>query len=350
MHTNALQKTTPPGYKVEQVWLPFSEGLTEWDESFHALMLDDHIRMAAYSTGIAEAVKPGMVVLDLGTGTGILALMALQAGAERVYGLDLSASILKLAVERISSAGYGNRFQAINALSYDVQLPERVDLIISEIMGNIADNEDFVPILTDARKRFLKPGGRMLPFQVESYLVPVGAEKAHSMLSSGACMGAPSGVSLDEALKRIGIRSRFDCYYDTIVPQASYLATPRLLNRFTFDGSDTPTYARSLTYTVLRGGVLTGFKGYFIADLSDSVALDISGDDIHGRTTSDSWKHCYLPIRTPIEVCTGDRIHVNFSRTYPENRDTPFRQSYRWEGEVLRGGGRVASFSQAMRQ
>src|ERR1044071_6292934 len=93
-------------YEVEQVWLPFSESITSWDEDFHSLMLDDQIRMVAYKTAIMEAVERGMVVLDLGTGTGILALGALQAGASRVYGLDLNESILQRAVERISSAGY----------------------------------------------------------------------------------------------------------------------------------------------------------------------------------------------------------------------------------------------------
>lgn len=69
-------------YEFEEVWLPVSENILAWEQDFHQLMLDDQIRMAAYKNAIQEVVKPGMVVLDLGTGTGILGLWALQAGAK----------------------------------------------------------------------------------------------------------------------------------------------------------------------------------------------------------------------------------------------------------------------------
>lgn len=336
-------------YQPEQVWLSCSEGILSWDDSFHSLMLNDQLRMEAYSTAISEVIKPGMVVLDLGTGTGILALWALQSGAARVYGIDVSAEVLRKAIERLSTAGYADRFKGINALSYEVELPERVDLIISEIMGNIGDNEDFVPILSDARKRFLKPGGQMLPYHVESYLVPVGAERAHAQLREGVCHGLAASTTLNEALARNGIQGRFNCYYDVILPQSSYLATPRVLRRFALDGTDAPTYELSLIFPLSRSGVLTGFKGYFLANLSSTVALDISGDDIPGRTTSDSWKHCYLPIETPIRVTRGDRVVLTFIRSYPKNKDNPFRHAYRWQGEVLRGDRVIGRFSQSMR-
>src|SRR5262245_41834363 len=127
-------------YSAEQVWPPFSESLLEWDEAFHDLMLNDRLRMIAYRKAIFEAVKPGDLVLDLGTGTGILSQWALEAGAGRVYGIDLSAPILAEAVERMRRAGLAERFEPINKLSYEVELPKRVDVLISEIIGNMADN------------------------------------------------------------------------------------------------------------------------------------------------------------------------------------------------------------------
>jgi protein arginine N-methyltransferase 1 len=150
-------------YEPEQVWLPVSEAILDWDDSFHHLLLNDYIRMVAFKTAVSEATEPGMVVLDLGTGTGILAQWALEAGAARVYGIDLNEAILRTAIERISAAGQGDKFYPICGLSFEVELPERADLIISETLGNIADNEDCVSILADARKRFLADGGAMLP-------------------------------------------------------------------------------------------------------------------------------------------------------------------------------------------
>jgi protein arginine N-methyltransferase 1 len=330
-------------YEREQVWMPCSESILEWNTEFHDLLLNDHIRMVAYRAAIEESVQPGMSVLDLGTGTGILAQWALEAGAERVYGVDVNATILGTAVERIQRAGYGGRFHPIHGLSYDVRLPERVDVIVSEVMGNLADNEDCVRILIDARRRLLRDSGRMIPSRLDSYLVPVSAARAHDQVRRGEHRGSELTVCLDDALQRRGVRSRFDCYYDVILSQATHLGTPRVVRLYTFDVHDQPTYRVATVFAVQREGMFTGFKGYFVATLSETVALDISGDDIEGRTASDSWKHCYLPVEEPVAVEPGDRIRLVFERSYPTTRGA-FGQRYRWEGEVVREGTVITRF------
>lgn len=234
--------------------------------------------MTAFRAAIAEAVQPGMTVLDLGSGIGILALWALQAGAERVYGIDLNASVLRTATERVAAAGYGERFSPIHGVSFDVNLPERVDLVVSEIMGNLADNEGFVAILADVRQRLLADGGRMVPSRVESYLVPVAAERAHEQVVRGNPVDAGGPVPFAELLRRRGAHSPFDLYHDVIIPACTYLATPRVARLYDFAASTgiSPTaaaYRVPLASTAQRDGLLTGFKGYFVATLSDTVAL-----------------------------------------------------------------------------
>lgn len=344
--------TGTAGYESEQVWLPASEQLLEWDAGFHDLLLGDEMRMIAFRTAITETVQPGMTVIDLGTGTGILARWALEAGAERVYGIDLNASVLQTATERVVAAGYGQRFHPIHGLSFDVNLPERVDVVISEIMGNLADNEGFVAILADVRQRLLAEGGLIVPSRVESYLVPVEAERAHEQVSRGEPVDLGDSVSFAERLWRRGARSPFDLYYDVVIPVGAYLATPRVARLYDFAAfpgvpATAATYRVPLTYTAQRDGLLTGFKGYFVATLSDTVALDISGDDIAGRATSDSWKHCYLPIAEPLPVRRGDRIALTFSRSCPSGTDGPFRQNYQWEGQVISQGATVGRFAQS---
>ncbi|MGW4566351.1 methyltransferase domain-containing protein, partial [Streptomyces sp. NPDC004561] len=203
-------------YEPEQVWLPASERLLDWDDGFHDLMLGDRLRMTAYRSAITEAVRPGATVLDLGTGTGVLARWALEAGAARVYGIDLNERILATAAERLAAAGHGDRFHPLPGLSFDLELPEPVDLVISEIMGNLADNENCVAILDDARRRFLRPGGAMLPRAVESYLAPVAAERAHARLRDGApedaggragSSGCPAGAPIMISARRGSLRT-----------------------------------------------------------------------------------------------------------------------------------------------
>jgi len=334
-------------YHPEQLWPPCSESLLAWDEAFHDLMLNDRLRMTAYRRAIFEAVRPGDLVLDLGTGTGILSQWALEAGAGRVLGVELSAPILERAVERMRAAGLVGRFEPIHGVSYDVALPRRVDVLISEIIGNMADNEDFQPILQDAIRRFLAPGGTVLPRSTSSYLVPVAARRAHRNLRAGAIAGLASRGEIGALYREKGVRSPFDLYYDCIVPRRSYLSRPARLRSYHGAWEQPATYRCARSFTVERADLLTGFKAYFVAELTAATTLDISGDDIAGGETSDSWKHAYLPIEHPIEVRRGDRLEVVFSRRYPDGARA-FRQAYRWEGRVERAGRVVGRFDQRM--
>jgi protein arginine N-methyltransferase 1 len=342
--------TRPAGaapYELQQVWTPASEGLLDWDDGFHALLLGDRIRMRAFRAAIDEVVQPGMTVLDLGTGTGILAQWALDNGAARVYGLELNEAVLAAAVQRLSAAGHGDAFKPVHGMSLAVTLPEAVDVVISETLGNLADNEGAVEILDDARRRFLAPGGVMIPSRVESYLVPVAAERAHELVSTCTVADVADGDWLALVRERGG-RDQFDVYYDAVVPRSSHLATARVLRRYDFGRPNDATYRETLTWSVQDGGLLTGFKGYFIATLSPFVALDISGDDpgLDGweqRTSSDSWKHCYIPIASPVAVRRDDSIRLQVSRA--ARQDRPFAQTYEWQGSVLRGSACLATFA-----
>ncbi|MCF2149644.1 50S ribosomal protein L11 methyltransferase [Desmonostoc muscorum LEGE 12446] len=335
-------------YQSEEVWLPFSESILEWDIDFHELMLGDRIRMVAYKNAIKEVVKPGMVVLDLGTGTGILGLWALQAGAKHLYAIDVNKDILAIASQNFEQNGFSGKFDVFHGMSYDINLPTRVDLIISEIMGNIADNEDFVPILTDAYNRFLKKSGIMLPSRVCSQLVPINSPKAHQQVQSKKVKRINANYSIEKLLQRLATKSPFDTYYDVIIPDTSYLSTPQVAKEFNMDGNDQAVYETTLNFTVEVDGIFTGFKGSFAASLSDSVTLDISGSDIASHTTSDSWKHCYLPVQTPVEVKHGDEIYLVFRRSYPQQRDSLFRQCYKWNGTIKRHGKIINAFYQSM--
>lgn len=335
-------------YEEEQVWFPLSEDILSWDDDFHELMLRDHIRMVAYEKAIKEAVKPGMIVADLGTGTGILALWALEAGAKKVYGIDVNKDRIPQALERINRAGNADKFEIFNSLSYDVELPESVDVVVSEILGNLADNEDMTPILADARKRFLKEDGVMLPAKVQTYLTPISSEKAHEQVKNKECRGINGQYQLDDLLEKLGVENQFNLYYDCIIPKSAYLSEPQVAKEFNHDGNDESEYQVRTTYRVTKDAKFTGFKGSFAAELSDNVTLDISGDDIKGRETADCWKHCYLPIENPVEVKEGDEIELVYSRFYPQEKDCVFRQACAWEGIVKRDGKTIYEFGQRM--
>lgn len=335
-------------YAPEQVWFPLSEDILSWDNDFHELMLKDQLRMNAYESAIKNVVKPGMIVVDIGTGTGILALWALEAGAKKVYGIDVNIDRIPQALERIGRAGYSGNFEIFNNLSYNVRLPEQADVVISEILGNLADNEDMTPILADARQRFLKEDGFMLPAKVQTYLTPISSKKAHIQVKDKIFRGINTQYNLDTLLEKLGVNNPFDLYYDCIIPKSAYLSEPQVVQEFNFDDTDKSEYTARTTFKATKDAMFTGFKGSFSAELSDKVSLDISSDDIVGRKTSDCWKHCYLSIENPIHVKKGDEIELEYSRLYPKEKDCVFRQAYSWEGNVKRDGQTIGRFSQKM--
>jgi type I protein arginine methyltransferase len=335
-------------YASEEVWFAASLYVQSWEEDFHQLMLNDQVRMQAYEKAIKAAVRPGMVVCDVGTGTGILAQWALEAGARMVHGIEVNEKIASRARDRMKRAGFADRFRVWNALSHNVTLPEKVDVVMSEILGNLGDNEGMTSILNDARARFLKPGGRMLPRRAVAFLAPVSAPKAHGQIQRHHCRGLSNRYDLDDLLDSLHVGSPFQIYYDVIIPSRTHLAPPTPVALFAFDGCDPECYSRQLVFTVQRPGLFTGFKGYFWAELTEGAVLDISGDDIEGRTTSDSWKHCYLPVEQPVAVRPRDVITVTYATSRPRRKAAPFGQRYSWTGSVQRGGRIISSFHNGM--
>jgi len=136
-------------------WHPYS------DINVHIRMLADEVRTRAFQRAIEASVRPGMTVLDFGCGTGILAFFAERAGAARVYAVDSSPFIR--AAQAIARANRFERIRFIHTDGGDFELPERVDLIVSECLGHYVFQERMVGALFRVRDRHLRPDGKLIP-------------------------------------------------------------------------------------------------------------------------------------------------------------------------------------------
>jgi len=134
-------------------------------------MLADQPRMNFYHSAVARHVRPGDHVIDLGTGTGILAAFAARQGAAKVYAIDHSG-ILKHA-RRLAVHNQIKNVEFVATHSRDFKPNERVDLILHEQMGDFLFDEAMVPNVIDLRERLLKPGGRILPSRFEFFCEPI---------------------------------------------------------------------------------------------------------------------------------------------------------------------------------
>lgn len=135
-------------------------------------MLEDRTRTSKFIEAVRRTVKPGDVVLDLGTGTGILALAAAQAGARRVYAIE-ARPIAETAARLFASSGLGDRITLLRGHSLDLDLPERADVMVSEILGHDPFGEGLVESTVDALARLLKPGARLIPDRLALHVSPL---------------------------------------------------------------------------------------------------------------------------------------------------------------------------------
>ncbi len=134
-------------------------------------MLADQPRMNFYHAAIQRHIRKGDRVIDLGTGTGILAAFAARAGASKVYAIDHS-SILEHAKTLAEANGIDTvEFQSTHSTAFKIEEP--VDVIVHEQMGDCLFDEGMMANVSDLRDRLLKPGGRIIPSLFEFYCEPV---------------------------------------------------------------------------------------------------------------------------------------------------------------------------------
>src|ERR1041384_6455215 len=129
---------------------------------FYGQMLRDVSRMEAYTAALRRAVKPDSVVLDLGCGPGVFALLACKLGARRVYAVE-PENIIGLAREAAAANGFSSRIEFFEKLSTEITLPEPATIIISDLRGVLPWFEQNVTSIIDARERLLASGGVLIP-------------------------------------------------------------------------------------------------------------------------------------------------------------------------------------------
>ncbi len=169
-------------YKAEDAG--YFAGYTDF--SAQANMLDDANRTGAYHRAIMahEANFKGKIVIDVGTGTGILALFAAKAGAKKVYAIEGSPDMAKAAQQVIEKNGFEDIIEVISGKVEEITLPEQADILVSEPMGYFLFNEQMIQTYLIAKQRWLKPGGLMFPESANLYIAPLNMDTLHEEIKT----------------------------------------------------------------------------------------------------------------------------------------------------------------------
>jgi protein arginine N-methyltransferase 1 len=263
-------------------------------------MIADSIRTPAYVEALRRAVKPGSVVLDIGTGTGIFALIACQLGASRVYAIEPSDAI-EVAREIAAVNGYAHQIEFIQGLSTQVTLPEPADVIISDLRGMLPLFESHIPSIIDARRRFLASGGILIPQQDVLWATVVEAPQLYSDYDA-PWNQALYGLQLAAARKRtINTWGRGSKEIGT----DCFLTAPQAWATLDYQTIENPDIRANLTWTAARAGTAHGLSLWFEATLAPEICYSTAPGNpklVYGNA--------FFPWEFPVSLLPGDKISV----------------------------------------
>jgi SAM-dependent methyltransferase len=151
----------------------------------HEKLLRDAERNRLFHEALRKSVTGETSLLDIGSGTGIWAIVAARLGARRVVAIEQDQLLVGLIKTLARENRVSDRVEVIQGDSRQVQLGREFDVVISETIGNLAFDEQIVPIMIDARERFLKPGGLLIPESVALVAVPGRFQNYHESLPAG---------------------------------------------------------------------------------------------------------------------------------------------------------------------
>ncbi len=231
-------------------------------------MIVDEVRMAAYVAALRAAVKPGSVVIDLGAGTGIFSLYACRFGAKKVYAIETNDAI-DIARQLAAANGYADRIEFIQALSTEVELPERADVIVSDLRGSLPLFGQHLESLFDARTRLLTPGGVLIPMEDELVASLVEVEDLHEKVLT-PWVSPLDGFDLSAGLPAVtgGV------HQDKItLTQAQLLTPPKTWASITYGNSPPPVVAGRVSVEASRSGTAHGVALWFDAKLGPGVGF-----------------------------------------------------------------------------
>jgi type III protein arginine methyltransferase len=269
---------------------------------WHFSMMNDAARNDAYEIGIRAAVKPGDTVLEIGTGSGLLAMMAARAGAAHVYTCEMVEAIAGKAREIVEANGYAAEITIVASHSSDLDIPAHLDaranVLVSEILASDLLGEGLLEAFEDARERLLVPGARVIPRQawVRGRLV------------------SAKGL---ERFVRVGQVSRFDLssfndfsplkvHPGEVEMSVEPLSEPFDIFHFDFEECEAfPAQRRSIPIRTTAAGACAGVLQWIKLDLGGGASYENADDTLR---RAGHWQQVLHLFPAPLEVTLGAEI------------------------------------------
>jgi protein arginine N-methyltransferase 1 len=282
-------------------------------------MIADRVRLSAYWEAISGAVKPGDAVADIGCGSGIFALLACRAGARRVYAIELDA-IVETARQLAAANGFADQIVFLRQDSRRLELPERVQVIVSDVRGVLPFFDGAIASLEDARTRFLAPGGIMIPQQDTVFAAVIEAPAAYARITAPWSRNV-HGLDLSSIREPL-----LHASHKTRGRREQLLTEPRAWCLLDYAGGANARAAATLHFRASRAGVAHGLCIWFETRLWNGIGYSTGpGNEqmIYG--------HEFLPWLREVSLDEGQEVSV-------ELHADPVGADYIWRWNTVIAG------------
>jgi protein arginine N-methyltransferase 1 len=262
-------------------------------------MIADRNRTEAYMQALRVAIRPGAVVMDIGTGPGIMAGLACQLGASRVYAIE-PYEIIQVAREIAAANHCTDKIVFFEDLSSRVEIPVRADVIVSDLRGVLPLFESHIPSIVDARRRFLAPGGTLIARKDRICAAVVEAPEAYGKIVDPWTRNA-LGQDLTAARRKV-----LNEFRKTRVKPEQLLTVPQLWATLEYATTENPDVRGTLQWTVERNGTGHGILVWFDMELADGVSFSTgpaSPETVYGSA--------FFPWLEPVPLAAGQNVCVD---------------------------------------
>lgn len=287
-------------------------------------MVGDALRFPAYRAAIEQAVRPGDTVADIGSGPGIFALLACKAGARKVYAID-TESVVEFGRQFAAANGVSGRIEFLRGDSRQILLPERVNVIVSDIRGALPLFGPGIHALNDARKRLLAENGRMIPERDVLCAALVEVPETYERIL--APWKTVSGIDLDAAVPVV-----LNTMYKRQCKPEQILTDAQSWHTLDYPNGAEPRAGRLLKFRATRTATVHGFTVWFETKLFGEI-----GFTTQPGTKESVYGQVFLPLLAPVEVRAEEEIGAGL---YADLVGTDY--VWRWEFETTARADRTA--------
>ena len=304
--------------------------------SGYGSMIVDRIRIDAFSKALRAAIRPGAVVMDIGTGPGIMSVLACQLGASRVYAIEPS-EVVQVAREIAAANQCADKIAFFEELSTKVTIPVQADVIVSDMRGVLPLFERHIPSIADARRRFLSPGGALIARKDRIWAAVVEAPETYGKIVDPWDRNA-LGQNLAVAQRKV-----LNEFRKARVKPEQLLTVPQLWATLDYATIENPDVRGTLQWTVERNGTGHGILVWFDMELADGVGFSNgpeAPETVYGAAL--------FPWLEPVALAIGQNICVELEAKLLEND-----YFWRWTTQIEsaeKAGETAARFEQSQLQ